>query len=1477
MAEVTGAGLENIYNRLSGVSGHHPFDADTVSADWSIEAGDIVKVKRGDETYTSPLHSTSLTWRGAPEMTLSSTGNKERDAIAKVSKRKYARGGGYMNDQRFYKTFYDAYEGLYSYIEMTSSRLYTTFEGMYDGLSSEFEITRSRMYADFKGMYDGLSSSFEITRSRMYADFNGLYDGLSSQFEVTRSRMYMDFKGLYDGLGSEFEITRSRMYAEFHGLYDGLSSEFELTRSRMYADFKGLYDGLGSEFELTRSRMYVDFYGLYDGLSSSFEVTRSRMYADFKDLYDGLSSSFEVTRSRMYIDFSGMYDGLSSSFEVTRSRMYVDFYGLYDGLGSTFEVTRSRMYVDFYGLYDGLGSTFEVTRSRMYAQFSGLYDGLSSSFEVTRSRMYTQFTDLYGGLSSEFEVTSSRLSNTISNYYTNLRSRIIQESDRIGLVVEGTGNNAHIKAAQIVASINDDGTSQTLLSADKITLDGNTLLSGTLNVISGGIASSGNIQAGLSADNFIRGKTLKLLGASSSQGAQEVTLGYGDVDGMIIKAEVDSSTNTLKLWKHGDSTAGEPSITFSKAASGNKVSGSWSGKTLTVVPSQTGSDSYISTINTGLVEDTNTTPHTFHITAYHSDNGAQSQTEIQSARTQYTLGTLAATPKIVRILNASGSTYINGTATYTIPLQTKTISSNGSDITPDDGYVGFSSVTVSVNPVVGSTFVKDGSTYYVSATKDGTEVTTARKQIVLARSGTTVQIEDGHGTARANTPTYTIPLTTQTISSNGTYSPTSSYVGFSSVTVSVSDPVVGSTFVKSGSTYYVSATKDGTEVTTARKQIALARSGTTVQIEDGQGTVRSNTPTYTIPLQDKTGTNKITANGTYNPASGYVGFSSVEIDVAGADPVIGSTFVNSGSTYYVSATKDGTEVTTARKQIALKVVDSNVVIYDGQSTVRDNTPSLALSLDTGTLTSGSRTVTVKAGGAATSVTATISDYGDGWSGCYSDIGLNYSTDQTISPGSSITVYPAAKPTPSGTHASITSKGITVSASSPSYSLTASSVTVADVGAVSGFEKYGSGESTYYLNTSGGVRVYTTPSMMVDGHSLTGDNTILVQVPTAVYAKGWTAAYGKVSIPSSSSYGESTSVSTPPSTVGGDPVTTQFDLSVDNNYAYIKKHSNAQTLARVSNTGYANGWGGCYADIGLNYSSNQTISPGSSITVYPAAKPTPSGSHASITTKGITVSASSPSYSVTASSVTVADVGSVSNFTKNGSGESTWYITGSGTSAGVRVYTTPSMTVDGHALSGSNTILVSVPTNIYVTGYSAGEDNCWSNTTIEWGSATWDKSGSGSSTSIHMYIPANIKGPNSKSKAANSNWYSVPKNIWADGWQSAWGEIIFDYYPNNDYFQIYYPTASAGVPSSTPAKYTISASNGTAKVTYDGTGETVCQTTYSTSSYPYTKTLTCNGATFTQNQWKYTFEWWSSTSGLFTTGNSYKFHNNSSYT
>lgn len=150
MAAISGASLNPIYQRLNGVAGYHPFEAETF-ADWSVEAGDIITVSRDGKNYQSPVHSTRLKWKGAPQMTVNSTGNEKRDAVAKVERRKYARGsGGRLNSQGLYSDVWSEDGIMHSLISQTADQITQYVEDTEAQLRSGIEITarEAKLYSD---------------------------------------------------------------------------------------------------------------------------------------------------------------------------------------------------------------------------------------------------------------------------------------------------------------------------------------------------------------------------------------------------------------------------------------------------------------------------------------------------------------------------------------------------------------------------------------------------------------------------------------------------------------------------------------------------------------------------------------------------------------------------------------------------------------------------------------------------------------------------------------------------------------------------------------------------------------------------------------------------------------------------------------------------------------------------------------------------------------------------------------------------------------------------------------------------------------------------------------------------------------------------------------------------------------------------------------------------------------------------------
>lgn len=160
------------------------------------------------------------------------------------------------------------------------------------------------------------------------------------------------------------------------------------------------------------------------------------------------------------------------------------------------------------------------------------------------------------GLASKFKVLADSITSTVSDAKRELQSEIKQTADAISLVVSGTGSNAKIKPASIVAAINN-GSSSIKISADHIELDGHavaeSLDSETISVY-GLDCSTGTISS-FDCDNKFEysGSSFKFKGNSVSWKQKQIqtltmsafhdfTYNGGTLRGRII---TDVSTETI--------------------------------------------------------------------------------------------------------------------------------------------------------------------------------------------------------------------------------------------------------------------------------------------------------------------------------------------------------------------------------------------------------------------------------------------------------------------------------------------------------------------------------------------------------------------------------------------------------------------------------------------------------------------------------------------------------------------------------------------------------------------------------------------------------------------------------------------------------------------------------------------------------------------------------------------------------------------
>lgn len=77
---------EVIYNRLNSFAAFTPVELDA-KGDWSLEAGDMIKVVTGDGTYTFPIYRMDLTFKGRARIQYISSGSPLRPAISAENRR----------------------------------------------------------------------------------------------------------------------------------------------------------------------------------------------------------------------------------------------------------------------------------------------------------------------------------------------------------------------------------------------------------------------------------------------------------------------------------------------------------------------------------------------------------------------------------------------------------------------------------------------------------------------------------------------------------------------------------------------------------------------------------------------------------------------------------------------------------------------------------------------------------------------------------------------------------------------------------------------------------------------------------------------------------------------------------------------------------------------------------------------------------------------------------------------------------------------------------------------------------------------------------------------------------------------------------------------------------------------------------------------------------------------------------------------
>ena len=253
--------MQPIYERLNGADRYHPFAANTFS-DWAIEAGDIVNIKRGSDTFTSPVHTSHLSWRGSPVVSMQTRGNQQLDSIGKMTQKKFARSGG-----------------AYRAAREVGKKSSVYFQKPDPQLSSELHINDVWIESDMLNSWDDIG---ELT------------------WEELAEYTWMDFYG-------------SKMYAWDGTNWVQISDEqkenynFDLLRNttQELTSIKGDLSGAYSLISQTKHELHTEVVDTKNGLKSSITQTASEIRSEVSDSVNGLQSSITQNSDKIALVVEG--------------------------------------------------------------------------------------------------------------------------------------------------------------------------------------------------------------------------------------------------------------------------------------------------------------------------------------------------------------------------------------------------------------------------------------------------------------------------------------------------------------------------------------------------------------------------------------------------------------------------------------------------------------------------------------------------------------------------------------------------------------------------------------------------------------------------------------------------------------------------------------------------------------------------------------------------------------------------------------------------------------------------------------------------------------------------------------------------------------------------------------------------------------------------------------------------------------------
>ena len=319
MADITGASLRPIYDRLHGAPEYHPLEADTF-ADWSMEAGDIVTITREGKNYTSPVHNTTIVWRKSQQVKVSSTGKEERGSIAKASQKKAMRGGSILrHDEYMHYYVEDQYHQMQAGLEATASTLNLYVDNKYAQMRSGLDLTSSTAHLYTDNKYAQMRSGLALTTSTALLYVDNKYAQMQSGLALTASTAMLYVDNKYAQMQSGLALSASTAMLYVDNKYTQMQSGLMLTSStaKLYTDNK--YTQMSAGLSLGVSFALLKVNDSYNQMKSALYLTSSDAHLYVDNKYAQMQSGLALSSSTAMLYVDNKYSQMQSGLQATSS------------------------------------------------------------------------------------------------------------------------------------------------------------------------------------------------------------------------------------------------------------------------------------------------------------------------------------------------------------------------------------------------------------------------------------------------------------------------------------------------------------------------------------------------------------------------------------------------------------------------------------------------------------------------------------------------------------------------------------------------------------------------------------------------------------------------------------------------------------------------------------------------------------------------------------------------------------------------------------------------------------------------------------------------------------------------------------------------------------------------------------------------------------------------------------------------------